>query len=215
MSLFLLLVVSAGSITGCIGGDDSTSASAAPTASKAFLNLTFNTNSAYFSTDGSMASPVDSIEAKSKVSKIDITFIFNRDYTQPGFFDPVARSKEWYWHYDYQPWLSGAIETRFYSTELTQEDFESARIDQSKIAVFFSDTNAVLAPHAIYPEGSCIGGRQTGDPTSILLSQGKVFGFKNTASGKRGLLYIRADQYYGWPTPISSFNTKVDIIREN
>lgn len=101
------------------------------TSSKIFEYLTFNTTNAYFSTDGSMTSPVDSNQAKT-----------------------------------------------------------------------------------ISDKGSCIGGRQTDDPTSITLSEGQVFVFKNTASGKRGLLYIRTDQYTGWPLPVYNANTKVDIIRE-
>jgi len=186
-----------------------------PTASKAFLNITFNTTNAYFSTNGTMTTPVDSNQVKTITNKIDITFIFNYDYTEPGFFDPKARSQVWPWNDYYKPWLSNAVETRYYSTTLNKTDFDAAKNDQSKIATYFSQSGTVLAPHAVFPTGSCIGGRQTSGPTSLILNQGKVFGFKNTSSGKRGLLYIRTDQYSGWPTPITNFNTKVDIIREN
>lgn len=185
------------------------------TEAKAFLNLTFNPKNAYFSTDGSMTAPVDSNQAKIVTNKIDITFIFNYDYTEPGFFDPIARSKVWYWDEYYKPWLSTAIETRYYSTNLTKEDFDAAKTDQSKISTYFSNSSIVLAPHAIFPTGSCIGGRETDNPTSILLDKGKVFGFKNTASGKLGLLYSRTDQNSWWPYTALNFDTKVDIITEN
>ncbi|MEX0966632.1 MAG: hypothetical protein WD077_05305 [Bacteroidia bacterium] len=186
-----------------------------PAVSGVFLNLTFNTKNAYFSTDGSMSAPVDSGKAKTMTDKIDITFIFNYDYVEAGFFDPIARSQVWYWDDYYNPWLSTAVETRYYSTTLTKADFDAAQADKGKIATYFSDTSTVLAPHEIFPEGSCIGGRQTHSPESVILSRGQVFGFKNTSSGKRGLLYIRTDQYTGWPAPFSSTDTKVDIIREN
>lgn len=213
--ILLLLTISTLSITSCKKDDDLPTPSPTSTASKSFLNLTFNTTTAYFSTDGSMSSPVDSNQAKTITSKIDITFIFNYDYTKPGFFDPIARSQVWYWNDYYKPWLSTAVKTEYYKTSLTKADFDAAKTDQSKIATCFSNSSTVLAPHGIFPTGSCIGGRQSSNPLSIMLSQGNVFGFKNTTSGKRGLIYIRMDQYSGWPMPISNFNTKVDIIREN
>lgn len=188
-----------------------------PTASssKVFSGLIFNTTNAYFSTDGSMAAPVDSNQAKKITDKIDITFIFNFDYTEPGFFDPKARSKVWYWDDYYKPWLSTSVETRFYSTALAKADFDAAQADPSKIATYFSRSTTVLAPHGIFPTGSCIGGRETGNPESVTLSRGKIFLFKNSSSGKLGLLYIRSDQYQGWPIPISNTNINVDIVREN
>lgn len=183
------------------------------TAPKKFLNLTFNPQTAYFSTDGSMSAPVDSNTAKPISNKIDITFFFNYDYTEPGFLDPKTRSQHWYWDEYYHSWLSNSVETRFYTTSLTKTDFDAAAADQSKIAGHFS--NATLAPHAIFPTGSCIGGRQSSNPTSVTLSMGQVYLFKNSVSGKRGMLYIRTDQSQFWPMPISDTNTKVDIIREN
>ena len=185
------------------------------TASKTFLVLTFNKTNAYFSTDGSMKVPVDSNQAKTITSKIDITFIFDYEHFEPGFFDPKARSQDWPWNKYNLPWLSTAVETRYYVTNLTEEDFYAAQADQSKIATYFSNSSTVLAPHGIFPTGSCIGGGMTSNPISITLTEGQVFGFKNTSSGKRGLLYITYNQYFGWPIPIDNFNTKVDIIREN
>ena len=213
--ILTLLTISIVSITSCKKDDDSTAPTPTPTttASKSFLNFTFNTTNAYFSTDGSMTAPVDESQAKTITSKVDITFIYNFDYFEPGFFDPKARSQNWGWDEYYKPWLSTAVETRYYSTTLTKADFDAAQTDQSKIATYFSNSSTVLAPHGIFPTGSCIGGRDSG-PSSTL-SQGQVFGFKNTTSGKRGLLYIRTDQSSGWPFPISNSNTNVDIIREN
>ena len=83
--ILMLLTISTLSITSCKKDDDLPTPSPTPTASKSFLNLTFNTTNAYFSTDGSMSTPVDSNQAKTITSKIDITFIFNYDYTKPGF----------------------------------------------------------------------------------------------------------------------------------
>jgi hypothetical protein len=176
--------------------------------------LTFN-QSAYFATDGSMKAPVDSNTAKTIASKIDITFFFNYDYTEPGFLDPVTRSKEWYWDEYQTTWSAGSVETRLYSTKITESQFIAAKTDQAKIGTYFSDTsNVKLAPHSIFPKGSCIGGRQTTNPTSVDLGKGKVYGFQNIKSGKRGLIFIRNDQGTGWPMPFFDFNTKVDIIRE-
>ena len=182
---------------------------------KTFEKITFNPTAAYFSTDGSMTAAVDSTTAKTITGKIDITFLFDYSYTQPGFFDPVTRSKVWVWNDYYKKWLSTGVATQYYSTTLTKADFDAAKSDESKIASYFSAGTFILAPHSIFPTGSCIGGRQSSGPSSLLLAQGNVFGFKNTVSGKRGLLYIRTDQYSGWPAPITSPNTKVDIIREN
>jgi hypothetical protein len=179
-----------------------------------FENLTFNAASAFFSTNGSMTAPVDSTQAKSIVASIDLTFFFNYDYTEPGFLDPKARSQTWYWNDYKKTWLSGGVETRFYSSTLTKTQFDEAKADQAKIGTFFAATTVSLAPHAIFPTGSCIGGRESSSPASIKLAKGQVFIFKNTASGKRGLLYIRTDQPNGWPIPISNTNTKVDIVRE-
>ncbi|MFZ4400174.1 MAG: hypothetical protein ACOYO1_09080 [Bacteroidales bacterium] len=210
----LLVLFSIVMMTNCKKDDSSTTTA---TASKAFVNLTFNKVNAFFSTNGSMSAPVDSTQAKAISSKIDITFIFNYDYTKPGFFDPKARAQQWYWDDYYAPWLNNAVETRYYSTSLTKAQFDAAKADQTKIATYFANTSVRLCHHGIFPNGSCIGGRQTQNDTasSVLLAMDVVFGFKNTASGKRGLLYIRTDQSYAWPTPLIDFNTKVDIIREN
>lgn len=220
-SLFILLVLIAMgtvSITGCKKDDDDASPSTpAPstTAAKSFINLSFNKVNAYFSTDGSMSAPVDSNQAKTITSKIDLTFIYSSGYDEPGFLDPIARSQTWYWNEYNKTWLSTAVETRFYSTSLTKADFDAAQADESKIAGYFASANTVLAPHGIFPTGSCIGGRQSSNPTSIYIRMEKVYGFKNTTTGKRGLIYVRDDQSTGWPTPVFSNITKVDIIREN
>lgn len=210
-NIFLLAMLCV-AIASCNKDDDGDKGGV--TAAKSFENVIFNTTDSYFSTDGSMTAPVDETEAQPIVNKIDLTFIYNHDYYEPGFFDPIARSQDWGSWADYRKaWLSAGVETRYYSTTLTKAQFDTARADQSKIAAYFSDTTSVvLAPHGIFPDGSCIGGRQN---NSVLLAMGKVFGFKNTLSGKRGLLYIRTDQGPLWPSPVYNFNTKVDLIREN
>ncbi|WMJ75515.1 hypothetical protein RCC89_20475 [Cytophagaceae bacterium ABcell3] len=179
-----------------------------------FENLAFNSTNAYFSTDGSMSAPVDAEKAKEIAEKIDITFIYDYDYSQPGFFDPVARSEEYYWDNFHQPWLEVAVETRFYVTDLSKEQFDATKKDDALISKYFADNDFSLAPHSIFPEGSCIGGRQSGEGATVPLATGAVFGFENTSSGKKGLLYIRTDQPSAWPYVLMSPDTKVDIIRE-
>ncbi len=179
-----------------------------------FEKVIFNSKLAYFSTDGSMTAPVDSVNAKAIAAKIDITFIYNYDYSGPGFLDPITRSKTWYWNDYFAKWLNNAVETVYFSTALTQADFDAAKADQSKIASLLAGPSVVLAPHGIFPTGSCIGGRESSSPNSVSLAKGQVFGFKNVASGKQGLLYIRTDQGTAWPQYIVDQNTRVDIIRE-
>lgn len=181
------------------------------TSSQSFENLVFTRKNAFFSTDGSMTAPIDSIAAKKIASKIDITFIYNYDYSEAGFFDPITRSKIWYWTYDYSIWCSDGIETKYYFTRLEKKDFDAAKTDQSKIAIFFSDTSVIEAPHAIYPVGSSIGGRES-KGEDYLLRKGRVFGFKNVVSGKKGFIYVRTDQNSLWP--MFEETTKVDIIKE-
>lgn len=181
------------------------------TAPKSFLNLTFTTVNAYFSTNGTMAVPVDSNQAKTISSKIDFTFIYNNSYSEAGFMDPKTRSQHWYWDDYYKTWLSNSVSTVFYSTNLTQPQFTAAVSDQSLIGQYFADTAHVkIAPHDIFPVGTCIGGRQATNTLPIYEYQ--VWGFKNVSSGKRGLLYIQGQQS-GWPWVYSA--TKVDILREN
>jgi hypothetical protein len=185
-------------------------------AARSFESLTFNTKYPFFATDGSMNFPQDSAKIQDKLAKIDITFIYSSDFSEPGFMDPKARSQDWTWN-DYKlPWLSGSVETRFYSTTLTRAQFDSAKADERLINIYFSDTNKIkTAPHGIFPTGSCIGGRQSTDPESLLLHRGLVFGFRNMGNLKRGFLLIRTDQQNAWPTAIVSTNTLVDIIREH
>ena len=180
-----------------------------------FQNLTFNETNAYFSSDGSMSAPVNESQAAAMPHHIDITFIYNYDYFEPGFFDPKARSQDWYWDDYHESWLSTAVETQYYATTLTKADFDAAATQESLIAEYFAETTTVLAPHAIFPTGSCVGGRESYDPLSVLLTEGAVFGFKNVSSGKRGLIYIRTDQSPAWPIAFADSNTKVDLIREN
>ncbi len=211
----VLIVLSAFVTITCLWSCQKDGADSNAVAPKIFENLAFNSKTAFFSTDGSMTAPVDSVSAKTMATKIDITFIYDYDYSDPGFMDPVARSKEWYWNQYNSVWLNKAVETVFYATALTAEDFDAAKADQSKIAGFLADSSVVLAPHSIFPTGACIGGRETANPASVSLGKGRVFGFKNVATEKHGLLYIRTDQGMAWPSYVLDKNTKVDIVREN
>lgn len=216
MTKYLLTTLLAASLffTSC-SSDDSGSSNPSTTAPKVFKNLTFGSN-AYFSTNGSMTAPVSGTQATAIADVIDITYIYNSDYMEPGFMDPVARSsQEWYWEDYYTSWLNTSVQTRFYKTTLTKTDFDAAVLDETKIADCFANPATIIAPHGIFPEGSCIGGRQSSDPESLLIREGDVFAFKNMSSGKRGLIFIRLDQSSGWPLPFIDNNTKVDIIREN
>ena len=198
--------------TQCNKEDDEDNAPA-PVAARSFEGLLFSATNAFFSTDGSIEVPVNANMAQTMVENIDFTFIYTEG--QPGFFDPIARSQEWSWTDSQLPWLSEGVETRFYTTSLTKANFDAAKSDQSRIAGFMAQSTTVLAPHGIYPTGSCIGGRQSSSPASVLLTRGKVFGFENVASGKQGLLFIRNDQIDpSWPNIGLSETTKVDIIIE-
>src|ERR1044071_2607416 len=123
--------------------EDSSESETTPpvTASKSFANVTFDQTHAFFSTDGSMSSPVDSNTAKTISGKIDISYIVNWNYSNDGFLDPKTRSQHWYWDEYYKSWLSNSVETRFYTTTLTKTDFDAAKADQSKIATFFSSSS--------------------------------------------------------------------------
>jgi hypothetical protein len=209
-----LIVIPFALLASCSSDDNGGSSTNSGNGAKVFTNLTFSPDNPYFSTDGSMTAPVSETQATPIVNKIDITFIYNYDYFEPGFFDPVARSQEWYWDEYTKTFLSTAVETRFYSTTVTKAEFDAAADDDSLIANYFAESTTVLAPHSIFPTGSCIGGRESDSPTSVLLSVGKVFAFKNVSSGKRGLIYIRTNQSTGWPIAVLDTNTKVDIIRE-
>ncbi|MCX6198118.1 MAG: hypothetical protein NTY88_02700 [Bacteroidetes bacterium] len=187
-----------------------------PVAAIVIEGLGFNTTSdAYFSTDGSMTKAVSEAEAMPIAAKIDFHYIFYFSDDEPGFIDPVACLQHWYWDDYYTAWSSTCAETRFYTTTLTKAQFDAAKTDQSKIGEYLNDAaNGTLAPHAIFPAGSCIGGRVSSSPASVTLAKGKIFGFKNTTTGKRGLLYIRTDQGSYWPVPVTGNGTRVDIIRE-
>lgn len=181
------------------------------TAAKTFSDIVFSKTNAYFSTTGTSTLPMDSNAAKLTVSSIDLTYI-NGDYSEAGFFDPIARSQEWYWDDYYAPWLSTAKEVRYYyGSTVNLQDFNAAKADQTLIDGFIAEMT--IAPHAIFPEGSCIGGRQSSSPTSYLLAEGYVYGFKITPTGKSGMIYVRTDQEAAWPYWNSE--TKVDIIVEN
>ncbi len=205
-------------LTSCESNDETTTNtdSGNTTDVQVFTELIFTPENAYFSTNGSMTTPVNSDQAQQISDEIDITYIYNYDYDGPGFFDPIARSQEWYWDDYYNPWLDNAVKTLYYSTNLTKTDFDEAVDDPANIEVFFNSGSFLLSPHGIFPEGTCIGGRQTLDPDSIELEESQVFGFQNMATGKKGLIYIRDDQQNGWPLSIiGATSTKIDLVIEN
>jgi hypothetical protein len=215
-----LLLLSACIVLGSCKKDDPDPVTPTPpappvVAALSFTAVNFSVATPYFSTTSGMQQPVDLSTAQGMAGQIDISYIYSGDYGQPGFLAPYTRSKEWYWNNFHQPWLSVADSTQLYATSLTPAQFNSARTNAALMATYFADTSLMhLAPHAIFPTGTCIGGRQSFNPTSVLLQRERVFGFRNHVTGKRGLLFIRNDQAQYWPENIISNATKVDIIRE-
>jgi hypothetical protein len=148
-------------------------------------------------------------------------YIYNTDQWQPGFIDPVTASQHWYWDDYYSPWLDSSVQTNLYITTLGPANFDSVKAKPSLLSVYFKDSTKVrLAPNAVFPAGTCIGGRQeaaNNDPVFGIdthLAKDEIFGFKNVKSGKLGLIHISPNQESGWPVPIMDHNTVVDIVRE-
>ena len=179
-----------------------------------YQNIEFTKDSAFFATGAGMTEPLDSVDVVDEDldSLIDIAYIYSTDYSEAGFIDPITRSDHWYWDDYYSPWLSQSKRTLFYSTFLTRTEFESAMKDQSKINSYLNLGTVAVADHAVFPTGTCVGGRPTTDPASLELYKGQVIGFWNYTAGKRGLIFIRPDQVVNWPD--NGTMTRVDILRE-
>jgi hypothetical protein len=181
-------------------------------------------NEQYFSTvDPTVTQPIGETEARKRIDKIDLVYFYVHDYSDIGFIDPVTASAKWYWDYVNKPWLASALKTNFYITKLTKPQFDSARSNTAMLDKYFKDTLSVrLAPHRIYPNGTCIGGRNAGDMVDPVLKKGselkkrEVYGFMNVVSGKKGLIYIRPDQVEYWDVRlwVSGNPTVVDIIKQ-
>jgi len=180
-----------------------------------FFNLTFTASRKYFSTDGSMTSPVSKEVAQNLniIDKIDITYT-GSEYAinDPGFMDPITRSTLIpAWHRYHEPWLIGSTESVFYSTHFSREQFSLVAGDESKIDELFSTSNMIVTDGENHiPDGSVLG-REHSDTR---LYKDRAYAFKNKISGKRGLIYIHTSQDSGWPFPGVSNDTKVWIIRE-
>lgn len=178
-----------------------------------YYKFAFNMDKLYFATDGSMDVPITKREAQisEHLEKIDLTFIYENSWSDPGFMDPIARSKSYYgWEHYYEPWLDGSIETVFYSKEFSANQFELAKQDQSKIDEYFNLTEMKPTESYISPDGCYIGSRRS----KTTLKKDKAYGFENKVSGKRGLIYISKNQGYSWPNAIETTDTNVEIIRE-
>jgi hypothetical protein len=174
----------------------------------------FSTNDPFF-TRPMMLSELDSTQ----LSHVDILYIWDYGYDQPGFMDPATAAQVWYWNTDvyYFPRLAYSQKTIYYVTNLSEAQFDSAKANPALIDTFFTKRGFEEAPHAIFPNGSCIGGRPSGPPgvpSKSDLKRRQVYGIKNAKTGKRGLLHIRADQRSDWPIPSIDFKTLTDIITE-
>jgi hypothetical protein len=177
-----------------------------------FGSLKYGADNQYFSTTDSFFDGPKNRWAldSSRLAHVDILYMFDNNYTAPGFMDPHNAGQEWYWNdqYYYYPWLVNNNQTEFYNTNISKGDFDNVRKDSTLFEVFFTNGTTEIAPHAIFPAGTIIGGRQGS------LKKGRVYGFKTLKDNKMGFIYIRTDQDYGWPEPITNFNTKVDIVKQ-
>lgn len=201
--------------TACDNSDDDVptpATPATPTTPKSFSNVTFSGAKQWFSTSGTSNVTLDSATAKTVASTLDIGYTYDFGYSAPGFLDLKTRAAgTYYWSSTfYTPWSSVSKKIIWYTTvfsSYTATEFNAAKADQSKIGAYFSDTSKVHLTHGhpIWPDGTCIGGRNAVDA----ISQYKVFAFKRVSDGKRGLMKIATA-----PSWINS-NLSVDIIIEN
>ena len=194
--------------TGCQG--PMVSPSPSPDAPLVFESIIFTVDEAYFATDGSMLGPVTGEEAQVNADRIDLTFTYDDDYNEPGFLTPVTRSQEWYWNRYRQPWLSDAIEVDFFVTRITSDDFQAAKRDESRVRWLFNRYRGARTPHSVFPEGSCVGGRDTEDGVGL----GGVFAFQHRATGRLGLIRL-TDSQPSTPLLSSGNRVRVDIIAEH
>jgi hypothetical protein len=175
----------------------------------------------FFSTfDTSFKKPLSQYSmTAAQIKNVDMMFIYNTDYWEPGFIDPTTAAQHWYWDDYYSPWLDSSVQTNFYITSLSADDFNAAKASPSLLTTYFSDSTKVRpGPSSIFPVGSTIGGRQSStDPVWGVNSEfkkDKIFGFKNVKSGKLGLIHVSTSQESGWPAPLTSHNTYVDILKQ-
>lgn len=162
------------------------------TAPKTFLNVKFSQEKAFFSTKGDSNATMDSIQAMKVAGDIDITYTYDNGYSAAGFLDAVTRSSgEYYWSSTFRtPWTRTSEKIIWYETTLLDYQdgsFKAAQEDQAKIEEYFSDTTIVkITTHSIWPEGTCVGGRNgtTG------FGQNRIFAFKRASDGKKGLVHL-------------------------
>lgn len=183
-------------------------------------NIVFSQSLRYFSTiDTSFKSLTGWAGAQNKFDNVDLYFIYDLNYGLPGFIDPYTSSQHWAWDDYYAPWFSNAYHTKYFLTKLDKTNFDSAKVDETKIQFYFSDTSLVhLAPHDVFTPGTCVGGRPIclgpADCAirNINLIRNHVYGF--TSNNKKGFILILDNQSYGWPGPYTNLETKVDILKE-
>ena len=169
-------------------------------------NIQFSPYKLFFSTNGQWTKATDSTLAIPKVSQIDFVFLFNFSESSCCLIDPITRS-QLPTSYSQRTWLSTAIKTKFYSTNLTVAQFEATKSDQSKIGQYFANTNLVqLASAGSFPEGTAYGNLQD-DSQSIIAD--KIIGFQNVISGKRGLIWVISAPNYS-----PNVYLDVEIVKE-
>jgi hypothetical protein len=156
----------------------------------------------------------------SQLANVDLVYVYEYVGGMPGFLDPVSASTKRifpgayntdYWYF---PELVNSKQTIFYQIGLNRGDMDSIILHPELLDQYWNDGDAgfmtITDGHGVFPPGGIVGARFG----SASLAKTLMIAFKNVASGKRGLMYIRDDQPYGWPANIINDHTRVDILKE-
>lgn len=145
-----------------------------------------------------------------QLRNVDIIYFFDRDFCETYCFVTswVVSTPLSEYQIFYNPSLDSSVQTIYYNTLYTADDFKAARTVPGKIAEMFADTVKV----AIYP-GYWGPGTSYGTHWPYIQSS-FVVGFQDGPGGKRGFMLISPDQESGWPVAFNDTNTSVEIVRE-
>lgn len=154
-------------------------ATTGPTAPKLFSSVTFSNNSGFLASNTASATAgTDSSIAKGNASSVDITYFYSSSTSFHSFISPLTRKGSAYQgSAAYQSW--GAVQTIWKTTTLSTTDFDAVD-DQTALAGLYN--NGTLSTYSGNGDGERIGGSD--------FAVGKVFAFKNTTSGKYGIVKI-------------------------
>jgi hypothetical protein len=156
----------------------------------------------------------------SQLANVDLVYVYEYSGGMPGFLDPVSASTEHVTHdayntdYWYFPELANSKQTIFYQIGLNRGDMDSIMLHPELFDQYWNNGDAGFMTMAessgTFPQGAIVGAKFG----YVSLAKRLMIAFKNVTSGKRGLMYIRTDQAYGWPDYIISDHTRVDILKE-